>query len=58
MSLSGFDDDVAWGVTEDIGTGNIAKDALKKEQLIKCVFCATFRVFSLLSLVSSPKERS
>ena len=32
-----FDETVAWGIPESSSSGDIVKDAIRKEQVIKCV---------------------
>ncbi len=43
-SLNGFEDAGAWGVSEDITSGDTVKTAVKKDQVIKC------GIISILSL--------
>jgi hypothetical protein len=32
-----FDDQAGWGVSDAFSSGDVVKDAMKKEQIIKCV---------------------
>jgi hypothetical protein len=32
-----FDDQAGWGASDLVSTGDVVKDAMKKEQLVKCV---------------------
>lgn len=38
MSFVGFDDPTAWGAPSEVPAGNIVKDAVRKEQVLKSVF--------------------
>jgi hypothetical protein len=37
MSFVGFDDPTAWGAPPDAPAGDIVKDAVRKEQILKWV---------------------
>lgn len=46
------EENAAWATPEPGGTGDIIKDAMMKEKLIKCVHCALWVITSLLTVVA------
>lgn len=49
MSFAGYDDPTAWGAPSDAPVGDIVKDAVRKELILKWVL---FLVLSTLTLNS------
>ena len=57
-----FDDQAGWGTSEEIPTNDVIKDAMKKEQIIKCESFYDFLPYSnsckagIFSLIRTTSE--